>query len=175
MSDTENFNASADAMKTAFEKGQSAFKDATDPQRIADAQAAMGMDPAKMQEALRTMTERSMEQSRQAYQRMRSVSEDATRTLESTLENAHSGSLNLSKKAIEAMRSNAEMGFSHLEKLASAKSLAEVIELQTSFVRRQVEMATDQARELQAMSQSVAQDLMKPARDMAQKTTDENS
>ena len=152
-----------------FQETQKAFRDATDPQRIAEAQAAMGLDPSRMQDAMRTMTEKSVEQSRQAYEQMRQSSDEATKTLESTLENAHSGSLALSRKAIDAMRRNAEMGFSHLESLAGVKSMAELIELQTSFVRRQVELVTDQAKEIQTLSQTAAQDMMRPARDAAQR------
>lgn len=158
-----------DAMKDAVERGQAAFRDATDPEAISRAQAAMGVDPEKMQETLRTMTERSMEQSREAYRRLKEASDEATRTLESTLENAHGGSLTLSKKAIDAMRSNAELGFEHLERLASAKSLAELIELQTGFVRRQMETAADQAKDLQALSRDIAQDLMRPGREAAER------
>lgn len=106
-----------------------------------------------------------MEQSRQAYGKLKDASEQATHTLEATLENVHNGSLTLSKRAIEGMRAQAEMNFSHMEKLASVRSMAELIEMQTSFLRRQIEMATDQARDMQSLSQSVAQDVMRPARE----------
>ena len=85
------------------------------------------------------------------------------------MENAHQGSLQLSKKAIDAMRSNAETGFQHLDKMMSAKSFAEVIEMQTAYVRKQIELATDQSKDMQALTQSVAQDMMKPGRDAFQK------
>lgn len=161
---------SADAFaREAAERTQDAFRQAMDPEAIGRAQAALGVDPAKMQETLRTMTERSVEQSKEAYSRLKSAADDTTRTLESTVENAHNGSLAVSKKALEAMRSNAEMGFEHLEKLAGAKSVSELIELQTSFIRRQMEVAADQAKEMQALSRDVAQDLMRPGREAAEK------
>lgn len=168
MSDTDQAGGN-EAFKEAAQRTQDAFRDAMDPEAVGRAQAAMGMDPSKMQEQLRTMTERSMEQSREAYRRMRTAADEATRTLESTLENAHSGSLAMSKRALDAMRSNAEMGFEHLEKLASAKSMAELIELQTGFVRRQMELAADQAKEMQSLSRDVAQDVMRPGREAAEK------
>ncbi|GGD97373.1 phasin [Aureimonas endophytica] len=148
-----------------------------DMQRTAEdafrnAQSALGMDPAKMTETFRNMTQKSMEQSREAYGRMKSAAEDATRTLESTMENAHQGSLQISKRAIDAMRRNADLGFSHLEKLMSAKSFAEVIELQTSYVRQQIEAATDQVKEMQALTQSLAQDMLKPGREAFQRATE---
>lgn len=168
MSDTENFNSS-DPTREAYDTAQKTFEKMTDPAAMRDAQAAMGVDPAKMTEAFRTMTERSMEQSKEAYSRLKAASDQATKTLESTLENVHNGSLSLSKRAIEGMRAQAEMNFAHLERLASARSMAEIIEMQTSFVRRQVEMATDQAKDMQQMSQTVAKDVLQPARDAARK------
>ncbi|WP_062206889.1 phasin family protein [Aureimonas sp. AU12] len=174
MSDTENFNSS-DPAREAYDTAQKTFEKMTDPAAMRDAQAAMGLDPAKMTEAFRTMTERSMEQSKEAYARMKTASDQATKTLESTLENVHSGSLTLSKRAIEGMRAQAEMNYAHLEKLASARSMAEIIEMQTSFVRRQIEMVTDQAKDMQQMSQSVAKDVMQPARDAAKKTNGQDA
>lgn len=152
-------NEASDAFKAAAAAGDGA-------------QAMPGMDPARMSETFRTMTRKSMEQSRQAYARMKSAADDATLSLESRMETAHQGSLSLSKKAIDAMRSNAETGFAHLEKMMAATSFAEVVELQTGYVRRQIETATDQARDMQALSQSIAQDMMKPGRDALQKATD---
>ncbi|WP_246191275.1 phasin [Aureimonas leprariae] len=141
-------------------------------QAARNAQDAMGMDPARMNETFREMTQRSMEQSREAYSRMKSAAEEATRTLESTMENVHQSSLQLSKRAIDAMRHNADLGFSHLEKLMSAKSFAEVVELQTSYVRQQIETSTDQAKEMQSLTQSIAQDMLKPGREAFQRASD---
>ena len=143
----------------------------SDPFAMPNTQSMMGMDPNQLNETFRSMTQKSMEQSKEAYGRMKAAADDATKALESTMENAHQGSLQLSKKAIDAMRTNAELGFAHLDSMMSAKSFAEVIEMQTAYVRKQVEMATDQAKDMQAISQTVAKDMMKPGRDAFQKTT----
>ncbi|HDZ72733.1 phasin [Aurantimonas sp. C2-6-R+9] len=140
-----------------------------DPFAMPNTQSMMGMDPSQMSETFRAMTQKSMEQSKEAYSRMKSAADEATKALESTMENAHQGSLQLSKKAIDALRSNAETGFQHLDKMMSAKSFAEVIEMQTAYVRKQIELATDQSKDMQALTQSVAQDMMKPGRDAFQK------
>jgi hypothetical protein len=124
-------------------------KNSQDPFAMPNPQM-MGMDPSQMNETFRAMTQKSMEQSKEAY---------------------HQGSLQLSKKAIDAMRSNAEAGFQHLDKMMSAKSFAEVIEMQTAYVRKQIEMATDQSKDMQALTQSVAKDMMKPGRDAFEKAS----
>jgi phasin len=159
------FNQAADAAKAA---GEASVRNAQE--MMGNAQSMM--DPSKMSETFRAMTQKSMEQSKEAYARMKSAADDATKTLESTMESAHQGSLSLSKKAIDAMRNNAEAGFQHMEKMMSAKSFAEVIEMQTSYLRKQVEMATDQTKDLQSLAQQVAQELMKPGREAFQKASD---
>ena len=139
---------------------------------MTNTQSMMGMDPNKATETFRALTQKSMEQSKEAYSRMKTAADEATRALETTMEHAHQGSLSLSKKAIEAMRSNAESAFSHLEKLMGAKSIAEVIEMQTGYVRKQIETATDQSKDMQALSQSIAQEMMKPGREAFQKAAE---
>ncbi|MBO0661576.1 phasin family protein [Jiella sp. MQZ9-1] len=143
----------------------------SDPFAMPNAQSILGMDPSQLNETFRSMTQKSMEQSKEAYGRMKTAADEATKALEATMENVHQGSLQLSKKAIDAMRTNAELGFAHLDSMMSAKSFAEVIEMQTAYVRKQVEMATDQAKEMQTLTQAVAQDMMKPGRDAFQKAT----
>ena len=54
----------------------------------------------------------------------------------------------------------------------SAKSFAEVIEMQTAYVRKQIEAVTDQAKDMQSLSQSIAQEMMKPGREAFQKAAD---
>ncbi|BDA82768.1 phasin [Aureimonas sp. SA4125] len=179
---TESIKAAAAEAKSGAEDmmagGQKATQDMMNSAQKAtqdmmtSAQSMMGMDPSKVTETFRALTQKSMEQSKEAYSRMKTAADEATRALETTMEHAHQGSLQLSKKAIDAMRGNAESAFSHLEKLMGAKSFAEVIEMQTGYVRKQIETATDQSKDMQALSQSVAQDMMKPGRDAFQKATD---
>ena len=145
-----------------------------DPFAMPNSQNILGMDPSQLNETFRSMTQKSMEQSKEAYGRMKAAADEATKALESTMENVHQGSLQLSKKAIDAMRTNAELGFAHLDSMMSAKSFAEVIEMQTAYVRKQVEMATDQAKDMQALSQSVAKDMIQPGREAFQKASKGN-
>lgn len=165
MSEPDDTNPTDDV----FGASRPMFDAASGPAFLQEAGAAM--DPARFAEALRTMSERSVEQSRDAYGRMKLAADDASRALESTLENAHTGSLSFSKQMVDAMRANAEMGFAHLERLASVKSVAELIELQSSYVRRQAELAGDQAKAMQALSQTVAKEVLKPGREAVDRTT----
>ena len=82
-------------------------------------------------------------------------------------------SSDLSLKAISSLRSNTEAGFAHLEALVGAKTLSEVIELQTSFLRKRVELMVEQAKDLQAVSTKAAEDVTKPLKAAFEKATKE--
>jgi hypothetical protein len=62
------------------------------------------------------------------------------------------------------LRANAEADFSHLETLVSAKPLSEVVELQTTFLRKHVEMSVEQAKEFQALVTKAATDVYNPVK-----------
>ena len=61
-----------------------------------------------------------------------------------------------------ALRANAEASFSHLEALVSAKSFSEVVELQTTFLRKRVEMSVEQAKDFQAVAAKAAEKVSQP-------------
>lgn len=130
-------------------------------------------DASKATDQMRAFAERGVEQSKEAYAKMKNGAEETQKTVESTLETAKSVSGDMSLKAIATMRSNAEAGFSHLEALIGAKSLSEVIELQTSFLRKQVEAGVEQAKDFQASYTKAAEDISKPAKTAFEKAVRE--
>ena len=102
-------------------------------------------DASKATDQIRAFAEKGVEQSKEAYTKLKSGAEEAQKALETTFETARNVSGDLSLKTISAFRANAESSFAHLEALVAAKSLSEVIELQTSFLRERVETGVEQA------------------------------
>ena len=119
-------------------------------------------DPAKTGEQFRAFTEKCVEQSKEAYARMKSGAEWAQKTAESSSETVRAAASELSLKTISALRANTEAGFSHLEALANAKSFSEVVELQTGFFRAQFETVTAQAKDMQAAAAKAAEEVSRP-------------
>ena len=72
-------------------------------------------DASKATDQMRAFAEKSVEQSKEAYAKLKTGAEDAQKAIETTLETAKSISGDLSLKTISAFRSNAEAGFAHLE------------------------------------------------------------
>ena len=118
---------------------------------------------------IRTFAEKGVEQSKEVYAKLKTGSETAQKALETSLEQVKTVSNEFSLKSIAAARTNAETGFAHLEALVAAKSLSEVIELQSAFARKAVETAIEQAKDFQAASTKAAEDVSKPFKDVFEK------
>jgi phasin len=126
-------------------------------------------DPSKLGEGFRDFAEKGVEQSKEAYAKMKVAAEEATQTVEATLKNAQAGTVELGLKTIDTMRANAESSFSHFEALLGVKSVAELFELQTSFFRKQSEAAVEQAKSMQEASKKVAESVAAPSKAAAEK------
>ncbi|WP_242220406.1 phasin [Shinella zoogloeoides] len=127
------------------------------------------IDPSKLSESFREFAEKGATQTKEAYAKMKEAAEDATKTVEATLESAQAGSVELGLKAIEALRTNAENSLSHMEALLGVKSVAELFELQTAFLRKQAEVAVEQAKTLQETSKKVAEKVTAPVKSASEK------
>ncbi|MEZ2129527.1 MULTISPECIES: phasin [unclassified Sinorhizobium] len=126
-------------------------------------------DPAKFTETFREFTEKGVQQSKDAYAKLKVATEEAGKTVEATVQNAQAGSVEIGLKAIDALRTNAENSLSHMEALLGVKSVAELFELQTTFFRKQAELTVEQAKSMQETSRKVVETLAKPAKDAAEK------
>ncbi len=130
-------------------------------------------DASMANDQFRAIAEKGVEQSKEAYDKMKNGAEETQKALESTFETAKSVSSDLSMKTISALRANAEAGFSHLEALLGAKSVSEVMELQTSFLRKRVEMTVEQVKDMQAVSTKAAEEVSKPIKAVFEKAVKE--
>ncbi len=126
-------------------------------------------DASKATDQFRAFAEKGVEQSKEVYSKMKSGAETAQKTLESTFETAKTAGSDMTLKAVAAMRTNAELGFNHVEQLVGVKSISELLELQTAFLRKGVEMAVEQAKDFQAASAKAAEDVSKPMKELFEK------
>lgn len=131
------------------------------------------LDMSKMSENYREYTEKALAQSKESYAKLKGSSEEATKAIEATLENAQAGSVELSLKAISAVRASADNSLSHMEALLGVKSMAELLELQGTFFRKQSELMVDQAKTLQETARTVAEKVSKPAKAVTEKVVAE--
>lgn len=130
-------------------------------------------DASKAADQVRAFAEKGIEQSKETYAKLKTGAEETQKVLESTFETAKTAGSALSLKTIAALRTNSEASFAHLEALVGARSLSEVVELQTAFVRKSFESAIEQAKELQVVTSKAAEDVSKPIKDAFEKVVKE--
>jgi phasin len=154
---------------TTDQKDRKMSKTATKTGETIESIEFAAFDPSIATDQLRTIAEQGVEQSKEAYAKLKTGAEEAQKAMESTFETAKSVGSELSLKAISALRANAEANFSHLEALLGVKSLSEMVELQTSFVRKRVEMSVEQAKEFQALTTKATTEVSKPVKEAFEK------
>ncbi|MDO6964657.1 phasin [Rhizobium alvei] len=126
-------------------------------------------DPSKFTESFKEFAEKGSLKTKETLAKVKEATEEASKTVEATVQNAQAGSVEFGLKAIEMLRTNTENSFSHLEALLGVKSVSELFELQTAFLRKQAELAVEQAKALQETSKKVAENVSKPGKDAAEK------
>ncbi len=134
-----------------------------------DVFSTAAFDPSKFSESFRDFAEKGAAQSKEAFAKLKVATEEAGKTVEATVQTAQAGSVEIGLKAIDVLRTNAESSLAHMEALLRVKSVAELFELQTAFIRKQAEVTVEQAKSIQDTTKKVAEKLAKPAKDAAEK------
>ena len=109
-------------------------------------------------EAVRAVAEKTVAQTRQAYERSKYALEAAVETLEKSFDAAGQGAVALNRKIIDITQRNLNSGFDLAKSLAGAKNLGEFVELQADYWRKQVGTFAAQAEEVRTLSAKVATD-----------------
>ena len=113
-------------------------------------------------EAVRSLAEQGVAQSREAYGQAKDAMEEAVEVLERTFDEAGQGAIALNRKVIDIAQTNLNSGFDLAKSLASARTMAEVMELQVNYMRRQFEQLAAQAEEIRTLTSQVAADSAEP-------------
>jgi len=115
----------------------------------------------QMPESMRALAERSVAQTREFY----------VHSLEAVLESwerfvvaAGQGTVALNRKSIAITLRNINTSFGLAERLAGAKNVAEAMELQTSYWRKQMGELASQAGEMRTLTTKVTADVTAPSR-----------
>ena len=112
--------------------------------------------------AFREIAEKSVAQTKDAYEKMKAATEEATDLIEETYTTAAKGTADYNLKVLEAARTNANAAFDYAKELLAVKSFSDVVELTTAHARKQFETLTEQSKELTALAQKVATDTAEP-------------
>ena len=114
------------------------------------------------QERVRVAAEQSLEQTRAAYETLKTAAEEATSSLETSYAAAARGWSEFNQKTFGAIKSHADAHFEHVKSVIAAKTMPEMIELQTAHVKARIEAANEQIKDLASVAQKVATEAGEP-------------
>lgn len=112
--------------------------------------------------AFREAAEKGVTQAKETWEKMKSVTEEATEVLEDSYNTAAKGASDYSLKMLDAARTNTNAAFDFAGKLMTAKSLSEMVELSTTHTRKQFDTLSAQGKELASLAQKVTTDTVEP-------------
>ena len=113
-------------------------------------------------QAARELAETSVAQTHAAYERSKNTLEAAVNTIARSFDALGQGVAALNLKIIEIAQQNVSSSFDLAKSLATAKTLAEIVELRATYWRKQLSALADQAEEVRALSTKVAADMAAP-------------
>ena len=123
-------------------------------------------------QATREFAEKTVVQTREAFDRSNVALEAAVDTLERTFDAAAQGAFALNRKIIEIARQNLDSGFDLAKSLVGAKNLAEIVELQAAYWGKLFGALRPQTEEVRTLASNVATDTVGPTKAQASKRTD---
>jgi len=126
-----------------------------------------------VQEAARELAEKAVAQTRETYERSKDALEAALETVERSYDALGQGAAALNRKIIEIAQRNIDSGFDLAKSLATAKTLAEIVELRATYWRKQFTVLAAQAEEVRALCAKVADDMTEPIKEHGARTFDE--
>jgi len=147
----------------AVEQAQQSFK------KAAKEFEAMKFD-ATVPESVRALAEKTVNQTREAYERGKESLEESIDALERSFDAAGQGATAFNRKLIDIAQRNLNSGFDLAKSMAGAKNLAEIVELQSAFIRSQFEVFASQAGEIRALTTKIATDTTEPIKDQVSRS-----
>ena len=106
---------------------------------------------------LRDIATKSVEQAKEAYNRFVDAARQTQDMVSKSTEVFATGAKEVNDKVITFAETNTKAGFEVATRLAKARDVKEVLEIQTQFARNQIETYTHQAQELSRILASAAQ------------------
>jgi phasin len=118
-------------------------------------------------EEMRTMAEKSLEQTRQALDSFLGAARRTAETMEQTTDKVQAGAKDMAQRTLSLAEQNIRTSLDYAERLVRAKDLQEAARIQSEFVRTQAEAMQAQMKEFG----SAAQSAMSQATDQAASAT----
>ena len=158
MTATHNPQAAADQARAAY-------------RQMTDQLGHLGLDTA-VPEGVRALAEKAVAQTRETSDRSWDALDASLTTFERSFDAAGQGAAAFNRKIIDLARRNVDASFDLATSLAGAKDLADMVELQAAFWRKQFGVLTAQAEEVRALSTKVTAAAAAPIKSQMDRAVD---
>jgi phasin len=111
---------------------------------------------------MRAFAEKSVDQARQAFDGFMSAAHHALSAFEGQTETARKGVKDVAEKAMIFAQQNIASSFELAEQLVRARDAQEVLKLQGDYIKRQMQVLSEQAKELGESTSSAVKDAAAP-------------
>lgn len=106
-------------------------------------------------QAFRVMAETGAAQTKEAFNKMNAATAEATDLIKKSCSTAVEGAQVYNGKLLEFAQTNFKGAFDFVQKLMAVKSPSEFMELSTEHAKKQLEILTEQSKELAALGHKV--------------------
>jgi phasin len=148
--------ATVEAVEKVAAKTKSAAKEMAD--------AAFAYPKFEVPEMFRSFAEQGLSQTRDAYARMRAAAEEATDIIEESFETTRDSVRDVQLKALDVAKSNTDAAFDLFRQLLTVTSVADAVQLQSTFARERFEAMVDYSKDVQSTLSKVGAEASKPAK-----------
>ena len=121
-----------------------------------------GSAPFEIPAEMRAFAERSFEQAKIAFDTFMEATQSTMNTFEGQSKVAQAGAKEVSHKIMSFAEQNVANAFEYAQKLVQAKDPQTLLALHGEFIRSQMQVLGDQARELGEAASKAASDSAKP-------------
>jgi len=111
---------------------------------------------------MRVFAEKSVEQAKQAFDGFVSAAHRAVSAFEGQTESARQNAKDVTEKAVSFAQQNIASSFTFIQKLVQAKDFQEVLKLQSDYVKDQMQVLSEQAKELGETTAKAAREATTP-------------
>jgi phasin len=129
--------------------------------KMTDQLGHFGLETA-VPEGVRALAEKTVAQTREAYDRSSDAFDASLTTFERSFEAAGQGATAFNRKIVDIARRNVDASFDLARSLAGAKDLSDIVQLQAAFWRKQFDVLMAQAEEVRALSTKITADAADP-------------
>jgi phasin len=120
-------------------------------------------------EAMRALVENNITKTRELYERSKDALEALLESWERSFDAVGQGAVALNRKVIDSAQRNINSSFDLAKSLAGAKNLAEAMELQGAYWRKQLDALAAQAEEVRTLSTQVTVDAARPIKEQGKR------